>query len=229
MKINTTAFDSIQSFFVVDVYVVYWSPLYFNTKWQSVHKERVITTKLRFLSPSLKHPLHWRHNGCDGVSNHQPHDCLLSRLVMRRSQKTPKLCVTGFSRGNWPVNSPHKGPVTRKMFPFEDVIVHQVNTFAPRLNQNLCNTITHFVTLSRKMCWNGLSVHQMLLKKCSKAVHWQFFMCSHFHACFKLIWGILLVPTFSSHSISHNLAWLSLNCYQIAAEFSNVPPNMCNS
>ena len=24
--------------------------------------------------------LHWRHNGCDGVSNHQPHDCLLNRL-----------------------------------------------------------------------------------------------------------------------------------------------------
>ena len=24
----------------------------------------------------------------------------------------------------WPVNSPHKGPVTRKMFPFDDVIMH---------------------------------------------------------------------------------------------------------
>ena len=24
----------------------------------------------------------------------------------------------------WPMNSPHKGPVTRKMFPFDDVIVH---------------------------------------------------------------------------------------------------------
>ena len=23
----------------------------------------------------------------------------------------------------WPVNSPHKGPVTRKMFPFDDVII----------------------------------------------------------------------------------------------------------
>ena len=23
----------------------------------------------------------------------------------------------------WPVNSPHKGPVTRKMFPFDDVIM----------------------------------------------------------------------------------------------------------
>ena len=24
----------------------------------------------------------------------------------------------------WPVDSPHKGPVTRKMFPFDDVIMH---------------------------------------------------------------------------------------------------------
>ena len=23
----------------------------------------------------------------------------------------------------WPMNSPHKGPVTRKMFPFDDVIM----------------------------------------------------------------------------------------------------------
>ena len=30
-----------------------------------------------------------------------------------------------FVRGihRWPVNSPHKGPVTRKMFPFDDVII----------------------------------------------------------------------------------------------------------
>ena len=29
--------------------------------------------------------------------------------------------VRGINR--WPVNSPHKGPVTRKMFPFDDVII----------------------------------------------------------------------------------------------------------
>ena len=26
----------------------------------------------------------------------------------------------------WPVNSPHKGPVTRKMFPFDDAIMIMV-------------------------------------------------------------------------------------------------------
>ena len=39
--------------------------------------------------------LQWRHNRRDGVPNHQPHDCLLNRLFMRRSKKTSKLRVTG--------------------------------------------------------------------------------------------------------------------------------------
>ena len=44
----------------------------------------------------------WRHNGHDGVSNHQPHDCLLIRLFRRRSKKTSKLRVTGLCAGNSP-------------------------------------------------------------------------------------------------------------------------------
>ena len=39
-------------------------------------------------------PLQWRHNERDGVSDHQPHDCLLNRLFRR---------VTGLCEGNSPV------------------------------------------------------------------------------------------------------------------------------
>ena len=46
--------------------------------------------------------LRWRYNGHDGVSNHQPHHCLLNRLFRRRSKKTSKLRVTGLSVGNSP-------------------------------------------------------------------------------------------------------------------------------
>ena len=46
--------------------------------------------------------LRWRHNGRDGVSNHQPSDCLLSRLFRRRSKKTSKPRVTGLCVGNSP-------------------------------------------------------------------------------------------------------------------------------
>ena len=50
------------------------------------------------------HPctLRWRHNGCDRVSNHPPHHCLLNRLFRGRSKKTPKLRVTGLCAGNSP-------------------------------------------------------------------------------------------------------------------------------
>ena len=39
-------------------------------------------------------------------------------------RKHQSSCSLAFVRGihRWPVNSPHKGPVTRKMFPFDDVI-----------------------------------------------------------------------------------------------------------
>ena len=47
--------------------------------------------------------LQWRHNVRDGVSNHQPHDCLLNRLFRRRSKETSKLRVTGICEGNSPV------------------------------------------------------------------------------------------------------------------------------
>ena len=65
----------------------------------------------------LSDPLQWRHN--------EPHHCLLNRLYRRRSKETSKLRVTGPCAGIhwWPVNSPHKGPVTRKIFPFDDGIM----------------------------------------------------------------------------------------------------------
>ena len=78
--------------------------------------------------------LQWGHNERDGVSNHEPHDCLLNRLFGRRSKETSKLRVTGLCAGNspGPVNSPHKGPVKRKMFPFDDVIMEKPHQTARR-------------------------------------------------------------------------------------------------
>ena len=44
----------------------------------------------------------WRHNGHDGLSNHQPHECLLNRSFRCKSKKTSKLRVTGLCAGNSP-------------------------------------------------------------------------------------------------------------------------------
>ena len=76
--------------------------------------------------PYMNNSLQWRHNGCVCISNHQPHDCLLKRLMSRRSQITSKLRVTGLCEGNSPVAGvfPHNGPVTQKMLAFDDVIMY---------------------------------------------------------------------------------------------------------
>ena len=48
--------------------------------------------------------LQWRHNGRDGVSNHQPHDCLLNRLFGRRSKSASNSgaddCISEKNRSN---------------------------------------------------------------------------------------------------------------------------------
>ena len=79
------------------------------------------------ISPSsLQKSISFHHYGDVIMSamasqNHQPRECLRNRL----SKEASKLRITGLGRGihRWPVNSPHKGPVTRKMFPFDDVIM----------------------------------------------------------------------------------------------------------
>ena len=76
----------------------------------------------------------WRHNGRDGVSNHQPHDCLLNRLFWHWSKKTSKLRVTGLCDGNSPVTGEfpaQRTSITQKMFPFDDAIMIQLITLRP--------------------------------------------------------------------------------------------------
>ena len=57
-------------------------------------------------------PLHWRHNGRDGGSHHQPHDCLLKCLFRRRSNKTSNIRVTGLCAGNSPVTGEFPAQMT---------------------------------------------------------------------------------------------------------------------
>ena len=90
------------------------------------------------LTDGKYYAIQWRHNEHDGVSNHQPQDLFLNRLFRRRSKKHQSSALLAFVRGIdwWPVRSPHKGPVTRKIFPFHDVIMirqHYVGRYAQRV------------------------------------------------------------------------------------------------
>ena len=57
---------------------------------------------LRFKAWGPTTSLRWRHNDWDGVSNHQPRDCLLNCSFRRRTKKTSKLRITGLCVGNSP-------------------------------------------------------------------------------------------------------------------------------
>ena len=123
-------------------------------------------------------PLRWCHNGRDSVSNHQPHDCLLNRLFRRRSKKTSKLRVTGLLRGihRRPVNSPHKWPVTRKMFPLDDVIMpflwivkHSTFVWLPREWYN--EKVQIWLWVLRKLETSRIMPHDYMISSKSVSYH----------------------------------------------------------
>ena len=68
--------------------------------WSWFRSEQPLNESATFDWKWVLHSLQWRHNEHDGVSNHQPHDCLLNRLFWCRSKKIPKLRANGLSAGN---------------------------------------------------------------------------------------------------------------------------------
>ena len=56
---------------------------------------------------------------------------IYSGVVQRKHQSSALLAFVRETHRS-PVNSPHKGPVTRKMFPFDDVIMERHQSSAPR-------------------------------------------------------------------------------------------------
>ena len=56
--------------------------------------------------------LQWLHSGRAGVWNYHPHDCLLKRLLRRRSKKALKLHITDLCAGNSPVTGEFPAQMT---------------------------------------------------------------------------------------------------------------------
>ena len=98
--------------------------------------------------------LQWRQNGLDSVSNHQPYDGLLKLLFRHRSKKTSKLHVTGLCAWNSTVTGefPAQRPVTRKMFPFDDVIIYK-HWYA--CDVCTCNNVQNDVTPIKCATWRN--------------------------------------------------------------------------
>ena len=81
---------------------------------------------LPYMSGVVLPILQWRHNQRDGVSNHQRLHFFATVCSGADQWKHQSSASQAFLRGihRWPVNSPHKRPVTRIMFPFDDVIMN---------------------------------------------------------------------------------------------------------
>ena len=90
--------------------------------WACLHSVALAELSHAVQSRMKQVTLQWRQIEHDGVSNHRCFYSLLNRLFRHKTKKTPKLHVTGLCEGNSPVTG-HKGPVTRKMSPFDDVIM----------------------------------------------------------------------------------------------------------
>ena len=79
---------------------VRYASIYVSSTWQSYMKYVRGNTMMTSSNGNIfcvtgHFSLHWRHYDYDSVSNHQPHGCLLNRLLRPRSKKTSKLPVTG--------------------------------------------------------------------------------------------------------------------------------------
>ena len=104
--------------------------------------------------------LRWRHNGRDSVSNHQPHDCLLSRLFRRRSKKTSKLRVTGLCSGN----SPGTGEIPAQMASYAENVSIWCRHHVFSIKNNICdnngifevNVLTPSDAIRRHETWTTL-------------------------------------------------------------------------
>ena len=76
------------------------------------------------INPKHSHALQWRHNmiASQITSLTNVYSTVYSGADQRKHQSSASLAfVRGIHRG--PVNSLHKWPVTRKMFPFDDIIM----------------------------------------------------------------------------------------------------------
>ena len=101
--------------------------------------------------------LQWRHYGCYGVSNQQRLDCLLNR----RSKKKIKAPL------HWPLwreftGQRVKGPVTRKGFPLNDVImVTYVNPTYRSLHNSRLSHLLSLYTI-----YHCLKIMSHVLRRC---------------------------------------------------------------
>ena len=110
-----------------------------------------------------------------------------SNADQRKHQSSVSLA---FVRGIhwWPVNFPHKGPVTRKMFPFDDVIIYFRNHC--HISQGPMYQLVIFQS-NRQCSW--------VFHRCSFTAHDDVIKWKHFACYWPFVRGIHRSPANSPH------------------------------
>ena len=99
--------------------------------------------------------LQWRHNGRTGVSNHQPHDCLLNRLFRLRSKKTSKLRLAGLCVRNSPVTGEFPAQMASNA---KNVSIWWRHHVSGRVR--VCNRVE--VKVRKINTWNGMILNDVI-------------------------------------------------------------------
>ena len=109
----------------------------------------------------------------------------------RKHQSSATLAfVRGINR--WPVNSPHKWPVTPKMFPFDDIIIVSLNCF-------IIGLLDGFVTVRRQ------AIKEEQISENAKIFPWCVISIATMHITHretKSQWGVLMKNTNVAYQIS---------------------------
>ena len=122
-----------------------------------------------------------RHNERDSVSNHQRLyiTTVCSDADHRKHQSSASLAFVWGTR-RWPLNFPHKGPVTRKIFPFNDVIMlHEAidSFYSPAASNAASNSIvTRNLSMAYWM-WKAttclkITIYWPFIGMTGKLTHW---------------------------------------------------------
>ena len=104
----------------------------------------------------------------------------------------------------WPVNSPHKGPVTWKMFPFDDVVIgclspHEVHILIVTLNSILL-VIGHICDIDNQSPWSGLD--------------WQSIAYLTYVTIYRLkLWIMSFHLKITLKVVKHQICWVSIQSF----------------
>ena len=122
---------------------------------------------------------------------------LYSDADQRKHQSSASLaCVRGIHR--WPVNSPHKWPVTEKMFPFDGVIM---NTVWPSVKGDRNDTFLFVGTIETHL-HNNWFHSRVLTHVCVTTSRHCFFQWSFsVHLLYELSFGMLRVLRIDCHYV----------------------------